>query len=229
MKLNVSKRVPAKSGVKHMITVFLSYSKKDHFFAELASINLEKAGIKLWRDRDRLIAGEDWRQGIERGISASHAVLVALSQNSVESSYVTYEWAYAIGQGKTVIPIKLGDCSVHPKLETIQYLDFSIPGALPWDSLIERIQEMETSDNDQRVIELNENNTESDPNEAYINAILDYLNQRGYQRVSFERIRKRINENLTDELLSEIVRKNKHIFRFSTLKGNQKGLAKLIP
>ena len=79
-----------------MATVFLSYSTKDHHFAELASIKLAEASINLWRDQGQLRAGGDWRSGIERGIAESIAVLVALSQNSVESSYVTFEWAYGL-------------------------------------------------------------------------------------------------------------------------------------
>ncbi len=118
-----------------MSTVFLSYSTKDRFFAELASIKLEQEGIRVWRDRGQLRAGADWRQGIERGISESVAILVVLSSNSAESSYVTYEWAYALCQRKTIIPIRLNECVIHPKLETIQYLDFSTPGALPGSCL----------------------------------------------------------------------------------------------
>ena len=34
-----------------MTTVFLSYSTKDHYFAELAGIKLAEAGITLWRDQ----------------------------------------------------------------------------------------------------------------------------------------------------------------------------------
>ena len=37
-----------------MATVFLSYSTKDHFFAELASIKLAQASIELWRDQGQL-------------------------------------------------------------------------------------------------------------------------------------------------------------------------------
>ena len=81
-----------------MSTVFLSYSKKDYFFAELLEIKLFEAGITLWRDQGQLRAGMDWRQGLETGISACLAVVVALSANSAESSYVTFEWAYALGK-----------------------------------------------------------------------------------------------------------------------------------
>jgi hypothetical protein len=103
-----------------MPTVFLSYSRKDHFFAEIASVKLSAAGIDLWRDQGQLRAGADWRQGIESGISSSLAVLVALSASSGESSYVTFEWAYALGKGKAVIPMKLNECPIHPRLESIQ-------------------------------------------------------------------------------------------------------------
>src|SRR5271168_2974750 len=101
-----------------MSTVFLSYSKKDYFFAELAQIKLSEAGITLWRDQGQLRAGRDWRQGLETGIADSLAVLAALSANSAESSYVTFEWAYALGKGKAIIPMKLSECIIHPKLET---------------------------------------------------------------------------------------------------------------
>ena len=61
-----------------MPLVFLSYSRKDHYFAELAGIKLAEAGISLWRDQGQLRAGDDWRGGIEKGISESIAVLVAM-------------------------------------------------------------------------------------------------------------------------------------------------------
>jgi hypothetical protein len=214
-----------------MITVFLSYSRKDHYFAELALIKLDQADIKLWRDHGQLVAGNDWRQGIEHGISNSLAVLVALSDNSAQSSYVTYEWAYALGKGKTIIPLKLTECSIHPKLEIIQHLDFSIPGVLPWELLIERIKEIEMTDADQSAIDAEADATQLGPDsdDVYVKQILGYLNQRGYQMVSFDRIRKRIDPNLTDKWLREIVGKNKSIFRLATLEGGRKGLAKLIP
>ena len=54
-----------------MSTVFLSYSRKDHHFAELASIKLAEADINLWRDQGQLRAGSDWRVGIKKGISGT--------------------------------------------------------------------------------------------------------------------------------------------------------------
>jgi len=213
-----------------MSTVFLSYSSKDHFFAELAAIKLEEAGVKLWRDLGQLRAGTDWRQGIEKGIAGSLAVLVALSNNSSESSYVTYEWAYALGKGKAIIPIKLNACGVHPKLEAIQYLDFSVPSALPWASLIERILEIETDAESGGEANADDFAAQAVTGKgAYAKAILAYLNQRGYQMVSFDRIRKRVDESLTNEQLNEIIVLNPTLFRHARLKEGAPGIAKLVP
>jgi hypothetical protein len=212
-----------------MAKVFLSYSTKDHYFAELAAIKLEGAEIQLWRDQGQLRAGRDWRGGIERGIAESIAVLVALSQNSAESSYVTFEWAYALGQGKTIIPLKLENCNLHPRLEPIQYLDFSVPGSLPWDQLIERIVEIESYATSEENLKVNEAATEPLPQDPTVKNILAYLNQRGYQMASYDRLRRRIDPDLTDEMFDEIVTNNPTIFRRAVLKDSKPGLAKLIP
>lgn len=212
-----------------MSNVFLSYSTKDHYFAELVGIKLADVGIKLWRDQGQLRAGTDWRREIDRGISESLAVLVALSSSSTESSYVTYEWAFAMGMKKPIIPLKINECPVHPKLEPIQYIDFSNPGMLPWSSLIERINEIETDINE---IEHESTTVSADTTEdvcdTQVKAILAYLNQRGYQMATFERLRQRIDENLTDERFIEIIKKNNSVFRTATLNGGKPGLAKLL-
>lgn len=212
-----------------MATVFLSYSTKDHHFAELAGIKLAEAGINLWRDQGQLRAGSEWRGGIERGISDSIAVIVALSTNSAESSYVTFEWAYGLGKRKTVVPLKLGACNIHPRLEPIQYLDFSVPGSLPWNLLIERIREIEADATLQEDLEPAPAIAESAKHDPTVRAILSYLDQRGYQMVSYDRIRERIDPGLTNESLDQLVDSNPSIFRHAVLKGGKKGLAKRIP
>ena len=203
------------------LEVFLSYSTQDHHFAELAGLKLAEAGISVWRDAENLQAGFEWRKGIELGISNSAVVVVALSSNSSESSYVTFEWAYGMGKGKPIIPLKLNDCQIHPRLATIQYLDFSRPMALPWDSLVERIQEIELDD------EVSQLNASPSKINKDIKAIIEYLNQRGYTMASFDRIRKRVNENLDDDKLLKLIADNRNLFRKATLRGDRPGLAKI--
>jgi hypothetical protein len=213
-----------------MITVFLSYSRKDHFFAELLEAKLREKDIKVWRDQGQLRPGTDWRGGIERGIAESLAILVALGPHSADSAYVTYEWAYAFGSGKVVIPLKLAECSLHPKLETIQSFDFSVPGASPWEALADRINGIETdADQETAVPQAEQSVAIPDSTDKYVQAILGYLNQRGYQMASFERLRRRIDENLGDDDLRELVASHGDIFRLATLRDGKPGLAKLVP
>ena len=41
---------------------------------------------------------------------------------------MTYEWAFALGSGVPVLPLLLNsaEADLHPRLRTLQYLDFSI-------------------------------------------------------------------------------------------------------
>lgn len=212
-----------------MSWVFLSYSRKDRYFAELARFMLEKEQIRVWVDRSTIRAGEEWRNAIDEGITGSHSVVVALSAHSLSSAYVTYEWASAMGKGKPIIPVILERCDLHPKLAEIQSLDFS-QEHLPWADLVERIRE------DSADAELSEYDpsgnveapeTRPDDIDPTVQSILNYLNRRGYQMVSFERIRRRIDESLTDEQLIRLIADNRSIFRPATLKGRRPGMAKL--
>ena len=213
-----------------MSMVFLSYATRDFLFAELASIKLGEAGVSLWRDQAQLRPGTDWRGGIEQGIAESLAVLVALSENSAASSYVTFEWAYGLGKGKPVIPLKLGECKVHPRLEPVQYLDFSIPASLPWALLIERIREVETEASP----EAGERSTRKplsglSQDELTATQILAYLDQRGYQMASFEALRARVSDSMSDADFQRVIKSSPDVLRTATLRGGKPGLAKVVP
>lgn len=124
-----------------MARVFLSYSTKDSLFADLAILKLQNAGIDVWIDHESLVAGEEWRNAIDAGISGSCAVVVLLTPDSCESPYVTYEWGFAIGRGIKVIPILLKDADIHPRLSALQYLDFRDQRNGPWASLYAEIKQ----------------------------------------------------------------------------------------
>jgi hypothetical protein len=127
-----------------MAHIFVSYSRADSHFARLLKLELEKTGFDLWVDTERLLVGEDWRQAIDEAIQGSDAMIVVKSPDSYESQYVTYEWAFALGIGVKIIPILVKSTKFHPRLEVIQYLDFTNPDPShqPWGKLIERLGEM---------------------------------------------------------------------------------------
>lgn len=118
---------------------FISHSKKDGDFAELLKLKLESEGHKGWIDIDRLSPGVDWRTGIDDAIRSCTGIIAVMSPDGRKSEYVTYEWAFAWGSGKRIIPIMLHQTSLHPRLATLQFLDFTTRESRPWTNLFETL------------------------------------------------------------------------------------------
>lgn len=86
-----------------MSHVFISYKNEDQYQLSALKAVLDEAGIISWHD-EGLAAGEDWRNEIDNRIDNCSAMVVIITNRSVESHYVTYEWSRALGNGKAVIP-----------------------------------------------------------------------------------------------------------------------------
>lgn len=117
--------------------IFISHSMEDGDFAELLKLRLVREGYQAWVDSDRLDPGNDWREEIDQGIRDAWLIIAVMSPDARVSEYVTYEWAFAWGYGKKVIPIMLRQTTLHPRLATLQYLDFTNRIARPWTRLFE--------------------------------------------------------------------------------------------
>jgi tetratricopeptide (TPR) repeat protein len=122
--------------------IFISYKHEDNDFAEVLINRVERAGFKTWVDNDQLHIGEDWRNEIDQAIKNSFALIVIMSPEAKASEYVTYEWAFAWGAGVKVLPVLHKSTPLHPRLEALQYLDFTNHTARPWDSLLSTIQKI---------------------------------------------------------------------------------------
>lgn len=120
---------------------FISHSRADGDFAELLKLRMEREGLGAWIDIDRLGPGVDWRQGIDDAIRTSSALIAVMSPEARQSEYVTYEWAFGWGSEVKIIPLMLRETPLHPRLATLQYLDFTNRMARPWSRLFEALNE----------------------------------------------------------------------------------------
>ncbi len=122
-----------------MAHVFISYkrSSAEKRFVGQMKKHFAEGGIDVWIDRDQLRAGDDWREGIDQAIREALAVVVVLTPGATQSQYVTYEWAFALGVGKKVIPVLYQAADLHPRLVGFHYLDFT--DAHPWEVLVRRV------------------------------------------------------------------------------------------
>jgi hypothetical protein len=124
--------------------IFISYDHEDIDFAENVKHEIENAGFTAYMDKDGLHAGDNWRREIDQAIRESSALIVIMTPNAKNSEYVNYEWAFAFGAGRKVIPLLRKSTEKHPRLEDIQYRDFTGSGTRPWDKLIEDLQNIES-------------------------------------------------------------------------------------
>ncbi|MEI7695461.1 MAG: toll/interleukin-1 receptor domain-containing protein [Chlorobium sp.] len=124
--------------------VFISHSHADSDFAEILDNKVTEGGFTVWRDVV-IHGGADWRKEIDLAIKDAFALIVIMTPEAKASEYVTYEWAFAWGAGVKVIPIMLRKTESHPRLEALQYLDFTNRIARPWDSLLKLLSEAEVS------------------------------------------------------------------------------------
>ncbi|GEM_PF-2039754 len=125
--------------------VFVSYSHEDSDFVKVLKHELEAKGFEIWIDDERLSVGDDWREGIDEAIKRSFALIVVMSPDAKASEYVTYEWAYAWGRGIGIIPILLKETRLHPRLESLQYLEFTSRKNRPWDDLVDKLEQLDSN------------------------------------------------------------------------------------
>ena len=113
---------------------FISYRSKDKYQLQALIDELKRADIPFWADLS-IEAGESWREEIDLALEQASILVVIVTEKSVESLYVTYEWAWALGHGIPVIPLifdELKSSQIHARLNAIEWITCypSIPSNL---------------------------------------------------------------------------------------------------
>ncbi len=107
-----------------MPPVFISYSRKDFYFAESLAFHLEKRGIASWLDANHLSPGGEWSVEIERALDEAKIVILVASPASVRSTYVQREWKRALAQGDRLIVALFRSCKLPAEMERARVVDF---------------------------------------------------------------------------------------------------------
>lgn len=122
-----------------MAGVFISYASEDSAFAERVKRRLAEAGHDANIDKAILRAGEVWRDKLDQVIKASKVMVVLMTPDARASDYVAYEWAFALGTGVRIVPVRLKAAPFHPRLDELQHVDFS-GRQRPWEDLLQQIE-----------------------------------------------------------------------------------------
>jgi hypothetical protein len=115
-----------------MVSLFLSHSSQDKFFARKLAEVLESRGVEVWIDEAELKVGDSLLQRISEAIGKTDFFGIILSHSSVSSSWIQKELQIAMkdeidGKKIRVLPILLEKCEMPVFLKDKQYADFTNP------------------------------------------------------------------------------------------------------
>jgi hypothetical protein len=85
--------------------IFLSYSRRQLYFAESIVLNLQRAGLEIWFDLQKLTPGVEWASALKDGYSNCDRLILVASQFAIQSPYVRIEWETALANRREVIVV----------------------------------------------------------------------------------------------------------------------------
>ncbi len=114
------------------LKVFLCHSSHDKPVAREIYTRLKAEGwIDPWLDEEKLFPGQDWDLEIEKAVEETDAVLVFLSDNSVnKEGYIQKELRFVLNMAdykpegtNFVLPFRLNECPLPRRLRSWHYVD----------------------------------------------------------------------------------------------------------
>lgn len=106
------------------LRIFVAHAPKDARHFQALYEFLTRLGYFVWRDPAPSPEAE-WRPDIDEAIQAANLLIVILTPASAVSPQVTYEWAYALGQGIRVMPITFQATRAHARLLNLERYDMT--------------------------------------------------------------------------------------------------------
>jgi len=100
-----------------MSHVFLSYSRADSALVDELGALLEREGYRVWIDRQKIIAGSQWRPELVKAIRECSIFILMLSPDSVRSRDVAKELTLAEEGKKPIVPVEIGTVEIPPHLQ----------------------------------------------------------------------------------------------------------------
>jgi nucleotide-binding universal stress UspA family protein len=115
------------TGDQRQPRVFISGSYRQlELLREIGAV-ASAAGFDVWFAETQIAPGQPIVDTISRAIDEADCVVVVMSDDSAESSWVQFELGRALGARKRVLPIRVGEARVPSDLAGIMYLQVRSP------------------------------------------------------------------------------------------------------
>jgi len=110
-----------------MKQVFVSYASGDEDVARELAANFRDTELTGWMDQSDIASGDAIAEKIKGSLRRASAIVVLVSERSLGSPWIHWEVGAALGMGKPIIPILVGqgdlDRSLPDWLRGMNYLD----------------------------------------------------------------------------------------------------------
>jgi hypothetical protein len=104
--------------------VFISYSRRDYYFAESLAFHLLREGVPAWLDVKDLEPGRDWERDLERALDAASMLVLVATPHAIESERVRAEWQRALARGCRTVVVRFRGATLPPELQRSPSVDF---------------------------------------------------------------------------------------------------------
>jgi uncharacterized membrane protein (DUF441 family) len=103
---------------------FVSYSRRQLYFAEALVLHLQAHGLDVWFDLQQLQAGVVWSDDLESGVLEAARLILIVSQASLESPYTREEWKTVVDRGDSVVLVLFEPIDLPEELRGLPTYDF---------------------------------------------------------------------------------------------------------
>jgi len=103
---------------------FISYSRRDYYFAESLALHLMRRGVPVWLDVKDLDPGGLWEQDLDAALDRASAVILVVSPDSMKTVNVRKEWVRARDRGKRIVIAYFRRAQLPPELADCEAVDF---------------------------------------------------------------------------------------------------------
>lgn len=103
---------------------FISYSRRQLYFAESLVLHLQKEDLNIWFDLQQLQAGTVWSDKLKDGIGEAKTLVLIVSKASLASEYVEVEWKGVAAKGGQLVLVIFESVKLPDELLGLPTFDF---------------------------------------------------------------------------------------------------------
>jgi len=111
--------------IRRKAAIFVSFSYNDKDAAMKIVNDLKKEGYRIYVPNEIIAVGDNIQQTLQKAIDNANFFIYLISQNSINSSWVSKEYEYARSRNIKIFPVLLFKVDVPAELRNIRYVDFS--------------------------------------------------------------------------------------------------------